>query len=224
MAARCNVELTFVSHYNAINYDMKEGNAQLAQLLGENPTLRGYVVCDPRDLEGSVREMEKYFQDPRFVGVKLYCPFGGNMATFRMQALLDQVARFGRPVKIHMDEGGSPYGGVRQACTRNPHLLMVKAHGDDAEGARQVLDLPNVYFEFCSSGIQSHTIRRSMDILGPERIMFGTDSQLFAPWFEYGAYHDAFRNEEEAELVLRQNVRRIYRLDDEGLSIKRDVR
>ena len=60
-------------------------------------------------MAGSVEQMERYFQDSRFVGVKLYCPFGGNMATKRMQDLMDEVARFGRPVKIHMDEGGSPY-------------------------------------------------------------------------------------------------------------------
>lgn len=74
-----------------------------------------------------------------------------------------------------------------------------------------MVDLPNVYFEFCSSGIAGR-IRRSMDILGPERILFGTDSQLFSPWFEYGAYFEAFKNEREAELVLRENPRRIYKL------------
>ncbi len=212
MSERCNIELTIVSHYNAINYDMRQGNAQTARLLDRHPTLRGYVVCDPRDLAGSVEQMTRYFQDPRFVGVKLYCPFGGNMATYRMQALLDEVARFGRPALIHMDEGGSPYGGLRQACQRNPGLVIIKAHGDEAEGARQVVDLPNVYFEFCSSGIQPGRIRRSLDILGPERVLFGTDQQLFAPWFEYGAYLDAFANEREAELVLRENARRIFRL------------
>ncbi|MEZ4730440.1 MAG: hypothetical protein R3E79_25220 [Caldilineaceae bacterium] len=42
-------------------------------------------------------------------------------------------------------------------------------------------DLPNVYFEFCSSGIQPGKIRRVIDLLGPERIFFGTDQPLFAP-------------------------------------------
>ena len=146
------------------------------------------------------------------------------MATKRMQDLLDaiahlneqmrvnDVAKCGRPVKIHMDDNGSPYGGVRQAALRNPELIIIKAHGDDAPGAQQVADLPNVYFEFCSSGINPGRIRRAIDILGPERILFGTDQPLFAPWFEYGAYLDALENEEEAELVFRQNARRIFNL------------
>ena len=213
MSERCNIALTFVSSYNAINYDMREGNADTQKFLDRYPTLRGYVVGDPRDISGSVEQMGHYFEDPRFVGVKLYCPFGGNMATQRMQDLLDEVAKFGRPVKIHMDDNGSPYGGLRQAALRNPTLIIIKAHGDDADGARQVVDLPNVYFEFCSSGITAGRIRRSMAILGAERILFGTDQPLFAPWFEYGAYLDAFQSEEEAELVLRQNARRIFRLD-----------
>ncbi|MBV7339914.1 amidohydrolase [Chloroflexi bacterium TSY] len=212
MTERCNIELTFVSSYNAINYDMRQGNADTQQFLDRYSNLRGYVVGDPRDIPGSVEQMERYFKDSRFVGVKLYCPFGGNMATQRMQDLLDEVAKFGRPVKIHMDDDGSPYAGLRQAALRNPNLIIIKAHGDDAEGARQVVDLPNVYFEFCSSGIHAGRIRRSMDILGPKRILFGTDQPLFAPWFEYGAYLDAIQSEEEAELVFRQNARRIFRL------------
>ena len=213
MTERCNIQYTFVSSYNAINYDMCEGNADTQAFLDRYPNLRGYIACDPRDLAGSVEQMERYFQDSRFVGVKLYCPFGGNMATKRMQDLMDEVARFGRPVKIHMDEGGSPYPGVRSAAERNPDMVIIKAHGDDVEGARQVVDLPNVYFEFCSSGINAGIIRRSMDILGPERIMFGTDQPLFAPWFEYGAYMDAIQSQREADLIFRENARRIFRLD-----------
>lgn len=213
LSARCNIELTFVSSYNAINYDMRQGNADTQKFLDRHPTLRGYVTCDPRDIPGSVEQMQRYFQDKRFVGVKLYCPFGGNMATQRMQEMLDEVAKFGRPVKIHMDEGGSPYPGLRQAALRNPNLAIIKAHADDVAGAQQILDLPNVYFEFCSSGIQPGRIRRVIDVLGPERIFFGTDQPLFAPWFEYGAYLDAFQNEREAELILRENVRRVFRLD-----------
>lgn len=213
MSERCNIELSFVSSYNAINYDMRQGNADTQKFLDRYPNLRGYVVGDARDIPGSVAQMERYFQDARFVGVKLYCPFGGNMATQRMQDLLDEVAKFGRPVKIHMDEDGSPYPGLRQAALRNPDSIIIKAHGDDAPGALQVVDLPNVYFEFCSSGITAGRIRRSMDILGPERILFGTDQPLFAPWFEYGAYADAIQSEEEAELVFRANARRIFRLN-----------
>lgn len=212
LAARCNAELTFVSSYNAINYDMREGNADTQKFLDQHPNLRGYVVGDPRDLAGSVEQMERYFQDSRFVGVKLYCPFGGGMATQRMQDLLVEVAKFGRPVKIHMDEGGSPYPGLRQAALRNPDLVIIKAHADDIDGARQIADLPNVYFEFCSSGIQPGNIRRVIDLLGPERIFFGSDSPLFAPWVQYGAYFDALKDEAEANLILRQNPRRVYRL------------
>lgn len=212
LAARGNVEFTFVSSYNAINYDMREGNADTQRFLDRYPSLRGYVVGDPRDLAGSVEQMERYFQDSRFVGVKLYCPFGGNMATQRMQDLLVEVAKFGRPVKIHMDEGGSPYPGLRQAAIRNPKLVIIKAHGDDIDGARQIVDLPNVYFEFCSSSLAPGRIRRVIDLLGPERIFFGSDSPLFAPWVQYGAYLDAFQSEAEADLILRQNVRRVFRI------------
>lgn len=212
LSARGNVEITFVSSYNAINYDMRQGNADTRRFLDQYPMLRGYVVCDPRDLPGSIEQMETYFPDPRFVGVKLYCPFGGNMATQRMQDLLDAVAQYRRPVKIHMDEGGSPYPGLRQAVLRNPDLVIIKAHGDDRYGAQQVADLPNVYFEFCSSGIQPGWIRSAIEILGPERIFFGSDQPLFAPWVQYGAYADAFRSEEEADLILRRNVRRVFRI------------
>jgi hypothetical protein len=80
-----------------------ESNADTQKFFERYPSLRGCVVCDPRDLLGSIAQMEHYFQDPRFVGIKLYCPFGGNMAIQRMQDMLDAVAKFGRSAKIHMD-------------------------------------------------------------------------------------------------------------------------
>ena len=212
MSEKCNIELTIVSSYLAINYDMRAGNAQTQSFLKRYASLRGYVVVDARDIPGSVEQMEHYFADSRFVGVKLYCPFSGNMAARNTQELLDEVARFGRPVKIHMDEGGSPYPGVRRAAERNPDLVIIKAHGDDIEGARQVEDLANVYFEFCSSGISPGKIRRAADALGVERILFGTDQQLFAPWYQLGAYLDAIKDEDEAERIFRRNPRRIFDL------------
>ena len=209
---RCNIEITIVSSYHAINYDMRVGNEQTRSFLQRYDNLRGYVVGDARDIPGSVEQMDQYFKDPRFVGVKLYCPFAGNMATLRTQELLDEIARFGRPVKIHMDPGGSPYAGVRQAAERNPDLIIIKAHGDDAEGAVQVEDLSNVYFEFASSGITAGKIRRSTDVLGPERILFGSDQQILAPWYQLGAYLDAIKDEGERDLIFRKNPRRIFDL------------
>ncbi|MSP12803.1 MAG: hypothetical protein EXR62_07580 [Chloroflexi bacterium] len=212
MCTRCNIDVAIVSAIHAISYDIRVGNAQTQKFLDRYPMLRGYVVGDSRDIPGSVEQMSHYFKDPRFVGVKLYCPVAGHMATQRMQDLLDEVAKFGRPTKIHMDNTGSPYAGVRQAALRNPHLVIIKAHGDDAEGARQVVDLPNVYFEFASSGITPGRVRRSLDILGPERVLFGSDQPLFAPWFELGAYQDAIQTEREADLIYRQNPRRLFDL------------
>ena len=212
MSQKCNIEIAIVSSYLAINYDMRAGNAQTLDFLKRHSNLRGYVVGDARDIPGSVEQMERYFADPRFVGVKLYCPFAGNMATLATQELLEEVARFKRPVKIHMDEGGSPYPGLRRAAERNPDLIIIKAHGDDIAGARQVEDLANVYFEFCSSGITPGKIRRSTDVLGPKRILFGTDQQIFAPWYQLGAYLDAIKDADEADLIFRRNPRRIFDL------------
>ena len=48
MTERCNIQYTFVSSYNAINYDMAEGNADTQAFLDRYPNLRGYISCDPR--------------------------------------------------------------------------------------------------------------------------------------------------------------------------------
>ena len=45
-----------------------------------------------------------------------------------------------------------------------------------------------------------------------ERILFGTDQQLFAPWYQLGAYLDAIKDEDEAERIFRRNPRRIFDL------------
>ena len=107
------------------------------------------------------------------------------MATQRMQELLDEVAKSGRPVKIHIAEGGSPYPGLRQATIRNLDLVIIKVHSDDIDGACQIVNLPMYTSSFAAAASR----------LG------ASVASLFAPWVQYGAYFDAFQNEVEADLI-----------------------
>ena len=73
-------------------------------------------------------------------------------------------------------------------------------------------DVSNVYFEFAGSGINCEVIRNALDVLGPERLLFGTDQDLFDAGFELGGYWDAGFTPEQAEMIMYTNAKRVFGL------------
>ncbi len=141
--------------------------------------------------------------------------YGGVWATGsdRVRALLEEIARRGRPVLFMAN---SPADGPieRELALAHPDLTIIHAHGADPDWARAVADAPNLCIEFCQSRPSHHNIRDCMDILGPERVMFGTDQTLLSPSAEVGLYLDADMTKEEQRLVLYENAARAFGMGD----------
>jgi predicted TIM-barrel fold metal-dependent hydrolase len=121
-----------------------------------------------------------------------------------------EVARRGKPVLL-MPDFRATGGMEREIARRHPALSIIHAHGFDADWARAVADAPNVFVEFCTSAPSHRNLRDALDILGPERVLFGSDQTLLAVGGTLGAYLDAALTPAERRLVLHENARRIFR-------------
>ena len=55
-------------------------------------------------------------------------------------------------------------------------------------------------------------LRRAIDTVGADRIVFGTDMDLIVPAFALGIYQDADLSPEEDRLIMAENARRILRM------------
>ncbi len=211
---RFGISHSVLSSYETMRYDIVSGNRALAQGIEGHPELLGYVELNPNQLALSIGEMEKYYRLPNFVGCEMELdhiarPMGADRDL--LHRLMAEVARRGKPILFrppNSDDGTLE----RDLALQNPQLRIVHAHGFDANWARVVADAPNIAVEFNRSRPSHHDIRDVLSILGPERVLFGTDQTLLSVGSSVGAYLDAELTAAERKLVLSGNARRLFRL------------
>ena len=210
---RYNIEVLIASSATGIFYDMQAGNRELKTIIDRHPQFRGYVVTNPNFLEESCAEMDAYYTFSNFVGAKIHCQYSEQpTAGAPMRALFAEIAKRGRPVKIHND-GPGWIQALHDLAVEHPNLPIIVAHGGPPGTGRLLADVPNVYFEFCGSGPTRGIVRDALDAVGPERLLFGTDQDLFDPGFMLGTYYDADLSPEQERMIMYTNARRLFRLD-----------
>ncbi len=216
MVTRYEIEAAIVSSIRAIASDLTEGNDEEARSLALYDNLRGYVVVNPHHLASSAAEMDRHYKNPRFIGAKIHCEYSRcHTARPEMAALFREIARRGKPVKIH--NAGPGWGqALVDACRRDPELRVIVAHGGEGqpsiEGARAVAETEGIYLEFCSTFPELSVLREAVRIAGPDRVMFGTDIPLINAAWIFGMYYDAGLLTRENTAKMTKTTRQLFGL------------
>jgi len=210
---KAGISHSIISSCEGIRYDIASGNRALVDAIHGHPELLGMIELDPRQYGLSCSEMDRYYRHPKVVACELElshlaCPTGSP----EVSKLMKVIARHGKPVLFMAQQGDADVEAEIKLARAHPKLTIVHAHGADPAWARAVKDTPNLCIEYCFSRTTHHRVREGIDILGPERVLFGSDQTLLSPSGQIGLYHDACLNARERELILHANARRIYRL------------
>ena len=206
------IERAIVSSAESIMYDLAVGNRFVAEEIAGHPELLGYVVVNPNYLDLSCQEMDRYYQQPNFVGAKVHCDHSASpTASDKTRRLLEEVARRGKPIKVHVFGEGA-LQTLKEMALAHPEWAIIKAHGGGREMAQEVVDAPNIYFDFASSHASSHAICEALQVLGADRLLFGSDATLLSVGGALGAYYDANLTPEQRKKVLFGNAKRLFKL------------
>lgn len=177
-----------------------------------------------------------------FKGVKLY-PVNRcfHLSDPLCRPFFAKAAELGASITVHYGVTVDPAGDLRYADPTDlspvardyPDLPFVIAHfgaGYLHEALRLAYQCKNVCFD--SSGTNNwmdydphgytlaQVFDRALTALGPERVLFGTDSGTTGPYRKWIAYQQMRTLEElglsagDRDLILRGNAVRIFRLDD----------
>jgi predicted TIM-barrel fold metal-dependent hydrolase len=207
-----HLEKVIISSALGIVYDLAEGNRELQAAIAPHPELLGYVVTNPNFLDESAAALDHYYRDPKFVGAKIHAEYARTpTAAPRMAALFAELARHGRPVKIH-NHGPDWLPALRDLARQHRNLPIIIAHGGGWGTGPFIRDEPNVFLEYCGSASTPGLIQEGLASVGAERILFGTDQDLFDPGYAFGKYFDAGLTSVQTEQVMYTNAKRLYGL------------
>jgi predicted TIM-barrel fold metal-dependent hydrolase len=192
-AARHGIVRSIASSLRAIADDLSAGNFEALSASGD--ALLAYVVVNPNDLDASQHAMDDAYIRDAAVGAKLHCGWSGQTTASRAcLAMVREVARRGRPLKIHVD---GPEWDDALACVaaEYPAWKLIVAHAGPGtpsrEGAGLVERTRNVYVELSTSFPDLPVAREVVRRVGPDRLLFGSDSPLLDPAYVQGIYADA---------------------------------
>jgi predicted TIM-barrel fold metal-dependent hydrolase len=180
------------SSLRAITDDLQQGNAEAFEAATDD--LRAYVVVNPNELEASCRAMDAAYAGDRAVGAKLHCSYTGHLAASRQcLAMVREVARRGRPLKIHVDGAGWD-DALGCVADEFPNWKLIVAHGGPGTPSREAACLvertTNVYLELSTSFPDLPVVREVVRRVGPRRLLFGSDAPLLEPAYVQGIYAD----------------------------------
>ena len=150
-------------------------------------------------------------------GLKLMPPgFALNLGSANMTPIMNVARELKQPVTIHT--GGPPGHPLQVAMVARkwPEVPVILDHmgyrdfgGDAIEAA---LLCPNICLGTTLVTVEPGMIRHAVDVLGPERVVFGSNAPSAYPDLGVENIRRLKLGKEAEELVLGENLHRIYGL------------
>jgi len=193
--ARYGVSRAWFSSVDALVGNTAEMHRRMNDAMAELQSRFGrpfvaLATLHPRGGDESARELERAISNLGLRGLKLH----GWLQPVScvdpcLEPIFDVANRLALPVLFH--DGTPPFTSSLQIgwlAERYPGCRMILGHGglkDLAVNAAQCARRhPNVYLQTCATTLLS--LRRALEITGPEKILYGSDSGFADPkWIDY---------------------------------------
>ncbi len=195
--------------------DLRQANDEVADLIRRHPDqVIGFATTNPyqHDMTAEVR---RCLDELGMVGVKLHVmhdryhsprPIASYVKEW--EALFALLSERRAPVLYH--------GVVTEEMIRAwPDIPFVCAHGvGSLENMERLAKYPNFHVDTSWTQSPSWAVRAAVDILGADRVLWGTDAPLVDFSQRLGIVLDGGLSEKEIRLVLGLNAARLLRLPE----------
>lgn len=161
----------------------RRANDDVIELMLQYPErVEGFAYVNPRVGEPAVQELDRCVREHGMVGMKLWIAV--SCADPMVDPLIERCADYGIPTLQHtwlkatgnVPGESTPYD-LAALARRHPKATLIMGHtgGDWEIGLRCARRLENVYFDISGNEANSGWIERAVDLVGADRILFGTD-------------------------------------------------
>lgn len=216
-----------VSSLESVWVDTVAGNEETVELARASAgKISAFVVANPH--ESHNRDLLRGQLEHEYVrGVKVH-PNTHSCAIDdpRYDWVWELALEAGVPVLGHGFAGDATSDPSKFAdvAAKHPELALVIGHsGATYEGFVRTIEVArehsNLYAELCGSWMTGWWIRRLVDALGADRVIYGTDACLIDPSIGLGRVLGAGLDEASLDAVLRGNASRLLGLRLDHLSL-----
>ncbi len=217
VADALGISRIFCTDLTALFYDMHEGNRLLYEEMRRFPDrIIGYAsLPSARFGREALEELERCRQDYGMRGLKIYSTPEASIAEPAMIPILEKCVDLDFVVLAHTTPLECEY---LMAAVPECRFLMAHAggqpfaKGDWNRAIMAAKRFPNLYLETASSTIDTHFLETCVAELGPEKIIFGTDTPLLDPWVQLAKIRETAIDARARELILGGNIARLIGL------------
>lgn len=212
---RFEIDASIVSSGRAILYDVTSGNEEVALLVERDPRIYGAVVINPHHHDASMADLDCYGANGRFVAVKFHPDYAGAPADSPLNiTLIRRAAELGLPLLLHTwgDAEVESAAAVARMLPEMPIFLFHMGGNAWRLAITRAREHSNLNLEIVSTIPEPLRIRQAVEVLGAERVFFGTDMTLFTPAYALGLLDAAGLDEDDRLKILGLNAMRFFRV------------
>lgn len=215
-ADRVGIDRIFCTEATALWYEMREGNDRLArEMKRHRGRILGYCsVTSPRHGKRAADEVRRCVEVHGMRGLKMYSHPEASLVEKWTVPVLEVAAQFKLPTLIHATpaEAEALSRWVPDAIILMAHMGgHPYAHGEWHKAIDAAKACRNVYLDTASSQIDNGMLEAAVAILGPEKVLFGTDMPLLDPWVQKAKVEGADIAEKAKRLILGGNMERLLK-------------
>jgi len=211
------IQSMIVSDARALMGSCVEGNVQLEERAAQyGSRFLGYLTFNPLYGAALTARFEDFFSREFFVGFKTLCDYWQTPITDeRFVPMFEYANKHRLPILSHTWEGTCDRPGMfTEIVQRYPDAAFILGHsgGGDAgrrEAEQLALTSPNVHLEWCGSFCSSIPWEETLDKVGTDRVVFGTDAIFHDFAWELGRFLSLDLPFDVIRPILGENMTRI---------------
>ncbi|MFM1803116.1 MAG: hypothetical protein RJA81_2468 [Planctomycetota bacterium] len=175
-----------------------------------------FAYVNPIQTQAAIEEIDRQVRKNRMAGVKLWVALKASDS--RVIEVVKHAAKLGVPVLQHVWiksagnlPGESTPDDVAVLAEAVPEARIIMGHlgGAGIRGIESVRHLNNVFVETGGSEPEQGIVERAVDRLGPDRVIFGSDSNGRQAAVQLGKVLGANLSDEIKEKILWRNLKAI---------------
>lgn len=191
---RLGIDCIVTAPHTLTQKRMQETNLITKEAAAKYPgKVYGYIAVIPwHGLDEVKRELESYRNDPAFLGIKLLTGIQGSLLQPEYLYALDFAEEMGCPVLCHEYANIPDRQEFVTALKKRHRMKLLIAHqgGGFATDTRAcapiIRDYENAFMELCGSVDNQLTVAQIVDLVGEDKVIFGTDAINLDPKYEIG--------------------------------------